>query len=118
METPEKLAAVWANVTACALNSFQPQSLERMALLDFLCHRPRRPDFCVWEAGKRSFGAGLPRFQIYGAKFSDLLLELPYDTDYLLLQKARAGKDRGFLKRCLQEAGSPYLNMSSRYCAR
>ena len=34
---------------------------------------------------------------------------LQNDTTYLLLQKARAGKDRGLLKRCLEEADGQYL---------
>ena len=104
VETPEKLAAVWANVTACALKAQDSENVRYfLARLPWGEKNLIQPYYSVFDEWK----------QKYGAKFSDLLLELPYDTDYLLLQKARAGKDRGFLKRCLQEAGSPYLQQQA-----
>ncbi len=104
VDAPEGLAAVWANVITCALKAQDNGNVKYfLGLLPWGEKELIQSYYTILDEWKRKYGEG----------FTDLLLELPYDTAYLLLQKACIGKDRGLLKRCLEEADGPYLQQQA-----
>ena len=107
VEAPERLAAVYSDLIACALEIQDSKSAERFLKLlpweEESVIQPYYEFFDTWE-------------QKYGAEFLDLLLELPYGVPYLLVQKMARKMQEGqrdesdaLLSRCLQEIRDPYL---------
>lgn len=107
VEAPGRLAAVYKDLIACALEIQDRKRAERfLKLLPWGEEAVIQPYYATFD----EWG------QKYGAEFLDLLLELPYDAPYLLVQrmahKMQEEQGRGgsaLLSRCLQEIQGSYL---------